>query len=112
LVSLLEFISLGKHNSGLFYRGRIFYSTWQGGIVTLIFSAIVIALGVITIQGVIRQDNVNTRVQTTTEEFEKYNVSIYGTIGQLELEILVTTSEKDESGQLLPLSCEDIAFTA
>jgi len=81
----LEFVSLGKHNSGLYSEGRIFQSTWYGGLITLALAGVIIALSIMTLKGVVNQERVDTIIKTTTDEYKRLNVSIYETIGQLEL---------------------------
>ena len=82
---ILEFLSLGKHNSGLYSEGRIFQSTWFGGLITLALAGVILALSIVTLIGVVHQERVDTIIKTTTEEYKRFNVSIYDTIGQLEI---------------------------
>jgi hypothetical protein len=81
----LEFVSLGKHNSGLYSEGRVFQSTSYGGLITLALAGVILALSIVTLIGVVHQERVDTIIKTTTEEYKRFNVSIYDTIGQLEI---------------------------
>jgi hypothetical protein len=48
--------------------------------ITLIFAGIVLALSIVTIKGIVDQEKVDSIVQTTTEDYKNYNVSVFHTI--------------------------------
>ena len=50
---LLEFVSLGKHNSGLYFKRQIYQSSWWGGVVTLILFVLMMGYSIKTIIGIV-----------------------------------------------------------
>ena len=47
---------MGKHNQGLYFKGRRFYATSLGGIMTLVIALIVISFTVSTLTSIIRTE--------------------------------------------------------
>ena len=47
---------MGKHNQGLYFKGRRFYATSLGGIMTLVIALIVVAFTVSTLTSIIRTE--------------------------------------------------------
>ena len=77
---ILKFISVGKHNQGLFLNGRRQYSTWIGGLVTLIFAFIMILFTISTLKSTINRDQyLLTYSQQSIDESSKvlYDTNIY-----------------------------------
>lgn len=48
-------------------------------------AGVILALSIVTLIDVVHQERVDTIIKTTTEEYKRFNVSIYETIGQLDL---------------------------
>ena len=53
---ILKLISVGKHNQGLYLNGRRQYSTWIGGLFTLIIAFIMIVFTISTLKSIINKD--------------------------------------------------------
>ena len=47
---------MGKHNQGLYFKGRRFYATSLGGIMTLVIALIVISFTVSTLTSIFRKE--------------------------------------------------------
>ena len=54
--SMIAKLSMGKHNQGLYFKGRRYYTTLGGGFVTLIIITIVIAFAISTMTSIFRKE--------------------------------------------------------
>lgn len=72
LKASLEFLSLGKHPTMLYFNGKEEYSSWQGGIMTILQVALTVAISFSVMQSPIKRD-----VYTLTEDSIKFADTSY-----------------------------------
>ncbi|CDW74779.1 UNKNOWN [Stylonychia lemnae] len=107
LNNFLRFISIGKHNSGLYYKEKVFFSTFVGGIITLVAAIIVLALSISTLIEIFSLEKITYTVQNDTLNLPNFDslTNVGKMIKEMQISILATHIQRN-------LKCSDVAFSA
>ena len=64
IIEILQFSSVGKHNSGLYFKGKVLQSSWIGGILTILTAAVIMFVSIKTLISVVNQDVIDFTIKT------------------------------------------------
>lgn len=116
LMEFLSQLSTGKHNSGLFFRGRMLQSTWFGGVFTLVLAFFIISASVFTLISIFKMEQSDFIIRTESHQFSDFNISTRSAAEQLKVSFILAQIDMYNSTSLSArqanLSCNDFEVSS